>query len=126
VPDETNRPENAHEDSPERLTARLDRLERDVRYENRWWRGGLIAALVLVAISIFVSAFHRPRPPRWSPPEFAGRFEGPPNLPFYGYGYGPPPPWAFLHRGHGCGPHERDWQGGPPEHREPPPEEPKS
>ena len=51
VPEETTGVENQKETAQERLEARLNRIEQEVLKENRWWRGGLIAALVM---SIFL------------------------------------------------------------------------
>jgi hypothetical protein len=57
VPDQKN--------SEERLRKRLRRPKRRMRNENRWWRAGAIAALVLIAVAILVSGhrrhhYHRP------------------------------------------------------------------
>jgi hypothetical protein len=48
------------------LRKRLRRLKRWMRNENRWWRAGAIAALVLIAVAILVSGHrrhHHHRPP---------------------------------------------------------------
>jgi hypothetical protein len=48
------------------LRKRLRRLKRRMRNENRWWRVGAIAALVLIAVAILVSGHrrhHHHRPP---------------------------------------------------------------
>jgi len=62
-------------------------MRRRNRTEERWWRGGMIAALVLIAIAIFVSGHHHrrhfPRPP------FALSFMGPRPM---------APPWYWRSR----------------------------
>ncbi len=108
------------------LAPRLERLEREVLRENRWWRGGLIAALVFLALSILIAGHrhhHRHRPP--PPPVAMGSlgWQGGPIMPygqFHSYG---PPPWGFACGGpSGCGcygrpgfHHFRPWNvpGGP-------------
>jgi hypothetical protein len=92
--------------SAETLQRRLDRLEQDYMRENRWWRGGLITALVALAIVILVGAFHhRPLPPELGlmamrgPMSMAGPMgmQGPMDYRAYP-GYWPPPPpppWAY-------------------------------
>ena len=99
-----------NEGSQERLERRLDRIEQELIRENRWWRGGLIAALVLVALAILVAGHHRRRPEM----EMGGMGMAPwaARMP---YGpYGGPPPWGFRGGrggdcGHGC--YERDGDG---------------
>src|SRR5271170_5367701 len=106
VPEEPTSTGNQRETSQERLEARLNRLEQEVLKENRWWRGGLIAALVLIALAILTAGHHR-RPERMSMsamggPGWAGpRWAGPP-MPFGGYGPYPPPPHPSW--GGPCGP----------------------
>ena len=81
----------------ERVERRLDRIEIEIQRENRWWRGGLIAALVLLALAILVAGHHR-RPRGMGPMGPAGWGARMPYGEFGGY----PPPWAL--RGHGgCG-----------------------
>ena len=73
------------------LEARLERIKNEYIRENRYWRAGLIAALVLVATSMFFGGFHqhRPPPPRGFPPMAMGGWVGQP-------GFMPVPPrWAF-------------------------------
>jgi hypothetical protein len=81
----------------ELLERRLERLER----ENRWWRGGLIAALVLIGLMIVVpSCRHR----RHIDVTVTVR---PLALrrPYWGYGAGPyPPPGWGGERGPGMMP----------------------
>jgi hypothetical protein len=102
----------------ETLQRRLDRIEHEYIQENRWWRGGLIGALVLLAIVILIGAFHHPRPPQGfrmmamqGPMGAAGpmAMQGP--MDFRGYpGYWPPPPpppWVYGYGpgyGYGTGP----------------------
>ena len=80
--------------SRDQLEARLERIENEYMRENRYWRGGLIAALVLVAAGMFFGGHHHHhRPP---PMVMAGWAGGP--------GFAPPPPWAFeWHRPGGPG-----------------------
>jgi hypothetical protein len=127
VSEEPNR--EAHkEETPESLDVRLHRLEQDSIQENRWWRGGLIAALILLALSVLFGGLHQyPAPPAWGMESMgmgSGWGGGPlPNMPgaqfmrppqsmpgvpwngpggcgSYGGGGRPPGPWG----GHGSGP----------------------
>jgi hypothetical protein len=88
----------------ERLETRLNRLEQEVLRENRWWRGGLIAALVLVALAILVNGHHHRRGRMFMAtmgmPGWAGA--GPEGMP--GYGPYPPPPHPGFGWGGPCGP----------------------
>lgn len=104
----------------ETLERRLDRLEQEYLRENRWWRGGLIGALVLIAVAILVNGLHHRRPQQMGsgpmamqgpvipgPYGMTGPMGYPPPPPpnwGYGYGYGPGPGWC--HRG--C---PGDWRG---------------
>lgn len=70
----------------ELLERRLEHLER----ENRWWRGGLIAALVFIGLMILAAGHHHRRHievvvtvPPWAL-----------RRPYWGYGPGPYPPPA--------------------------------
>ena len=91
--------------SVETLQRRLDRLEQEYMRENRCWRGGLIAALTLLAIVILVGAFHHRPPPQGfgpmamrGPMSMAGPMgmQGPMGYQGYpGYWPPPPPPWAY-------------------------------
>lgn len=104
-------------DSPssvETLQRRLDRLEQEYMRENRWWRGGLIGALTLLAIVILVGAFHHRPPPGFGLMEMRGPMsmagpmgmQGPMDYWAYPrYGPPPPPPWASGYgSGYGYGP----------------------
>ncbi|MGA2410963.1 MAG: hypothetical protein ABSG46_11325 [Candidatus Binataceae bacterium] len=99
----------------ETLERRLDRLEQEYLRENRWWRGGLIGALVLVAIAIMVSGFHHRPPPRGFGPM---AMDGPMAM-ARPMGYPPPPPYWGYGWGYGCDrqcvPGEWRWRpwGGP-------------
>jgi len=82
----------------EELVRRLDRLEQEYMRENRWWRGGLIAALVFVSIAILIGAFHHPRTLRIFGPIAMGGpagMPGPTGYPGYGPQPPPPPPWVY-------------------------------
>jgi len=112
VAEESNRTESPSE--REALERRLDRLEQEYLKENRWWRGGLIGALVLVAVAILAGGFHRrpPYPMGFGPMAMQGpmAMAGP-------MGYPPPPPpnWGYGgcdHRGCPGEWHGRPW-GGP-------------
>ena len=93
------------------INRRLDRLEQKLMWEDRWWRGGLIAALFFIGIAILVAGHHHRRPP-W-PPWMV---------------YGPaaqylPPPWGMGLPG-GCGGYEAGpgpWGGGRQQMPPPPP-----
>jgi hypothetical protein len=99
VPEESiSTPQN--DDAIRRLERRIENLEFATRQENRWWRGGLIAALVLVALSILIAGHRRHHcpPPMmgmrgWAMPHTMPYAPGPP--PYYGPGgyYGPPEGW---------------------------------
>jgi hypothetical protein len=93
VSEDPNR-ETHTEETPESLAGRLRRLEKDLILENRWWRGGLIAALVLLAFSVLFGGLHRPSPPpAWgiAPMGMGSGWGGPPpNMP--GAQFMPPPP----------------------------------
>jgi hypothetical protein len=78
------------------INQRLDRLEQKLAREDRWWRGGLIAALVFIGISILVAGHHRhhrrPPFPMWMTYGGAARIAPPPwywNQPYGYYGWGP-------------------------------------
>lgn len=86
------------DEKPESLEKRLERLEHEILRENRWWRGGLIAALVLVAVSIFAAGHHRHRhgPGMGPAPMGMPGWGGAPNMPYGLYGpYTPPPRWGY-------------------------------
>ncbi len=69
MPEETNGAENR------RIEDRLERLEREAMRENRYWKGGLIGSLLLIAIALFVGGGRH----RHQRPEFArgGRYAMP-------------------------------------------------
>ena len=79
-------------DRPEDFARRLDRIEREFLRESRWWRGGLIAALLLIAIAIFAAGHHRHR--RHRGPGMGMGMAGPmmgmpmpgPNMPYGAWG----------------------------------------
>jgi hypothetical protein len=82
------------------INRRLDRIEQKLAWENRWWQGGLIAALVFIGIAILIAGHHhrwRPSVPPWVAGWSAGRVPPPPPLGWgppggYGpYGWGPGP-----------------------------------
>ncbi len=59
MPEEPTGTGSQKEEPGRSLEERLDRLEREVLRENRWWRGGLIAALVFLGLAILVGGHHR-------------------------------------------------------------------
>jgi len=113
VSEESNR-EVHKEETPESLAGRLYRLEQDLIQENRWWRGGLIAALVLLAISVLFGGVRRqPPPPAWGTESMGmgGGWGGAPNMQFM-----PPPPLALgipSNGPGGCGPYLGGGRPGP-------------
>ncbi len=109
-----------NDDALKQLERRLEALEIATLRENRWWRGGLIAALVLVALSILIAGHrrHNRRLPTTPMSGWGGQRMmpyGPPPPP-YGWGYGPgggywpPQGWRF-----------RQWNRPSPEAPPPPP-----
>jgi hypothetical protein len=98
VPEEPGIPRNQTETVEERFERRLHHIEQEVLRENRWWRGGLIAALVLLAFSMLVAGHHRHR----QPPRMAMGMAAQGMMP-YG-GYGPYPPRPGFGWGGPCGP----------------------
>lgn len=93
------------------INRRLDRLEQKLMWEDRWWRGGLIAALFFIGIAILVAGHHHRRPP-WPPWMVYG--------PAVQY---PPPPWGMGLPG-GCGGYGAGpgpWGGGRQQMPPPPP-----
>jgi hypothetical protein len=117
---------NQNDDAVRRLERRIESLEYAAQHENKWWRGGLIAALVLVALSILIAGHHRHhRLPRGMMAGMAGMgmmgsCQGPRLMP-----YAPPPPppnWGYGPGGGYYGPQQgwqpRQWNGpgpdGPP------------
>jgi hypothetical protein len=102
MPEEPTGTGSQKEEPGRGLEERLDRLERAVLRENRWWRGGLIAALVFVGLAILIGGHHRHhRRPNWM--AMAPMGMGAPAMPYWGFG---PPPWAFP-----CGPGAYGWRG---------------
>lgn len=54
------------EETPESLAGRLHRLEQNFVLENRWWRGVVLAVIVLFALSVLLGGFHHyPTPSSW-------------------------------------------------------------
>lgn len=105
--EEPNR-EARNEETQESLAGRLHRLEQDLIFENRWWRGGLIAALVLLALSVLFGGLHRqPAPPAWGMASMgmgSGWGGPPPNIPVAQFMPPPPPaPGAPWNGPGGCG-----------------------
>ena len=98
MPEEGSPSGASHSEAQERLEKRLDRIELEVLRENRWWRGGLIAALVLFALAILIAGHHR-RHHEMGPMGPAGWGQRMPYGQFGAY----PPPWAFGGRGGPCG-----------------------
>jgi hypothetical protein len=92
MPEETRAAGSEREDY---ISRRLDRLEQKLAWEDRWWRGGLLAALVFIAIAILIAGHHhrrRPPFPPWMAYGPAGQFPPPPAWgwgPPSGYGWGP-------------------------------------
>ena len=121
MPEESFPTPNPNDDAIRRLERRIENLEYAAQSENRWWRGGLIAALVLVALSILIAGHrrhHRPPPfpqmgsmgqmgPGMMAPGTYGGWQGPRMMP-----YGPPPPppyWGGQGDPRFFGPQER-WE----------------
>ena len=110
-----------NDDALTQLERRIESLEVATLRENRWWRGGLIAALVLVALSILIAGHrrHHGPPPMTAMPGQGGVVlmpYGPLPPPYWwGYGmgrryYGPPEGWSY-----------RPWNRPSPEAAPPPP-----
>jgi hypothetical protein len=116
VPEEPSGAGSQTERPEERFERRLNRLEEEILKENRWWRGGLIAALVFVAIAILVAGHHHHRRDRMAMGQMPMVGAA---MPYRGYGPYPPPPgggfgwrgpWGFADGHGGCrGP----WSGQP-------------
>jgi len=118
VPEESIGTPGPNDDAIRRLERRLEAFELAAQNENRWWRGGLIAALVLVALSIMIARHHRhcPLPPRITMGQMGEGWQGPRMMPYgpppnWDYGPGPQggygdygPPWGWHHRHHDDGP----------------------
>lgn len=128
MPEESTSTPGQNDDALRRLERRIENIEYAAERENKWWRGGLIAALVLVALSILIAGHHRHHHP--SPgmgmmgmTGMMGRScEGPRMMP-----YGPPPPppyWGYGPGGGNYGPpegwHHRQWNGPGPDGPPPP------
>ncbi|MDO8434119.1 MAG: hypothetical protein Q7S58_17105 [Candidatus Binatus sp.] len=116
MPEETNGAENR------RMEDRLERLEREAMRENRYWKGGLIGSLLLIAIALFTSGGHHRR----ERPEFArgGRYAMPYPPPQFGYMAGGP--WGpcggrDFARDFG---HRRPWDAPRPDANRPGPQPP--
>ena len=97
------------------ISRRLDRLEQKLMWEDRWWRGGLIAALLFIGIAILIAGHRHRRPPLppWMLYGPAAQFQVPPP---------PPIPWGMGRPG-GYGPYGWDSGacGGRPQPPPPPP-----
>jgi len=116
VPEESTNPPNPpspNDEAVRRLERRIEYLEHAIQHENKWWRGGLIAALVFVALSILIAGHHRHRRP---PKGMMGACQGQRMMP-----YGPPPDWGYGPGGNWGPPHgwrHHQWNGpgsdGPP------------
>jgi hypothetical protein len=95
VPEESNGSPNPNDETLRRLERRIESLERATEHENKWWRGGLIAALVLIALSVLIAGHHRRRhrPPMGPMCQMGGPGWGGPRM----MPYGPPPPprWGY-------------------------------
>jgi hypothetical protein len=105
VPEESVNPPNPDE-ALRRLERRIEYLEHTLQHENKWWRGGLIAALVLIALSILIAGHHRHH-----------RHPGPMGMQGCGgqrmMPYGPPPPppnWGYGPGGGYYGPPQQGWR----------------
>ena len=126
MPEESPSTPASNDDAIRRLERRIESLEYAAQHENKWWRGGLIAALVLIALSILIAGHHRHHhPPPMGPAGMMGMqgWQGPRMMP---YGPPPPPPWWGYGRGDGnYGPPEgwqhRHWDGPGSEGPQPPP-----
>ncbi|MGO9452778.1 MAG: hypothetical protein ACLQDV_17340 [Candidatus Binataceae bacterium] len=118
MPEESTGTPGPNDNALGRLERRIESLEFATQRENRWWRGGLIAALVLVALSILIAGHHRHHYP---PPMMGMRgWQGPRMMP-----YGPPPYSGYGPGGGYYGPRGgwqyRQWNGPGPEAQPPPP-----
>jgi len=124
VPEESMSSPGPNDDGIRRLERRLEALEYAAQSENRWWRGGLIAALVLIALSILIAGHRRhhhhhhwPPPPRMmgqgmmGPGMMGGWQQGPQMMPNEemprNFGYGPGPQGGGWHK---FGPPPGLWQ----------------
>src|SRR5208282_5479410 len=93
-----------NDDALGRLERRIESIEFATQRENRWWRGGLIAALVLVALSILIAGHHR-RPKAIA--QMGGMAGWPGGMPYGGYG-------PYLGLSGPCGPGAQyGWGPGP-------------
>jgi len=122
VPEESTNPPGPNDETLRRLERRIESLEYAAQHENKYWRGGLIAALVLVALSILIAGHHRHHRPPMGIGGMMGSCEGPRMMP---YGPPPPPPYWGYGQGGGYGPpqgwHHRQWDGPGPDGPPPPP-----
>lgn len=133
MPEESTGPRSEKETPQERLEARLSRLEQEMLGENRWWRGGLIAALVLIALAIFLAPRHPDSNRMFMAATGGPSWGGPGGMPYGGFGpYPGLPPRPGWDRP--CGPpgttfwgpsggQPRQWGGGGPRgpQNQPPP-----
>jgi hypothetical protein len=125
VPEESGNPPGQNDETLRRLERRIENLEHAALHENKYWRGGLIAALVLVALAILIAGHHRHRrPPMGMMGQMGGGMSGScqgPRMMLYGP---PPPPYWGYDPGNGYGPqdgwHHRRWDGPGSEGPQPP------
>jgi hypothetical protein len=119
LPEESSSIPSQNDNALGRLERRIESLEFTMQRENRWWRGGLIAGLVLVALSILIAGHHR----HHYPLHMMGMqgWQVPPMMPYAP----PPPPYSSYGPGGGYyGPPEgyyRQWNGPGREAQPPPP-----
>ena len=110
MPEETGTAGGGREE--DYISRRLDRLEQKLMWEDRWWRAGLIVALVFIGVAILVAGHHHRRRPPFPPPWMA-------YGPSARFGFPPPPPWAmgpggWGGYGWGSGPWGGGREQGPP------------
>jgi len=121
MPDESNRTAQSAGESPAPPGPDNTRVSRLLSNEERLWRGGLIAALLFLAISILASGHrHRPPPPFMGPMAMAGGWGGPFNPAgpmMFASPY--PPPWA-MGGACTCGPRNGAAYPGPGPYAPPP------
>ena len=101
-----------------RLERRIEYLEHAIQQENKWWRGGLIATLIFLALAILIAGHHRNRRPPM------GMMAGCRGMRMMPYGPPPPPDWGYG-QGGGWGPPPHGWRyhqwNGPGSDGPPPP-----
>jgi hypothetical protein len=98
---------------------RLQALIESYSGENRWWRAGLIAALLLVAMAFLIGGNLRASPDPGPGPGGvyfgygAPQFSRGPGAPYMQFMPLPPPPRPGLQSFGGCGPERGGLPGGP-------------